>query len=315
MPIRNVLWLENTLGLNPQSDSTIVQNIGQSSFDTVIVAFLHPHSPYDLYINDTQLYTEQNGKLVPCDPQLIQTMAALYQQLKSGFATPKRLLISMGPFQSDFDNIAADVSTFVANFITMAQQLNLDGLDFDYEGVHDSKHMQLLVQLATTYAQQSQQANGQAPFITAAPYYDPQWWAGILAQTTTQSGNDFSWWNVQFYEGDSNPSPQSGASIFRTWYDAVSNAGANIQDVAAFITPGINADPNASPVYQPSTLTALVQNIQAQFPGEGGAFVWNYGFIQPDVQSWAEAIENAQPQAILQGAPPTKAARAQARAR
>jgi hypothetical protein len=171
----------------------------------------------------------------------------------------------------------------------MATQLGLNGFDFDYEGEQDAEHAALVASLVNGYA-----ALASSPLLTAAPYYGQDWWAGVLGQTTTGggSGNNFSWWNVQFYAGDSNPEPSEGAQIFGTWESAVAGANAGIADPSSFLVPGINADPNAYPVYTPDTLTKLVANIYASYPDLGGAFVWNYDYIAADVAAWANAPYN-----------------------
>lgn len=283
MASRTALYLENTLGVETGSDQ-IVQQIGDSDFDTVIVAFLHPHSPWDLYYNNTQLYQNVGGVLTPCDPALLKEMAALFNQLKTGFPVQKKLLFSMGPFQSDYDNIAGDVETFVDNFITMSQTLPFDGIDFDYEGNQDQEHADLIAQIATLYA-----AKTGSPLITAAPYYGQDWWTGILQATTTATGNLFSWFNVQLY-ASGNPDPSRGATIFATWEGPIAAANANIADPSDFTVVGVSADPSHYPNYSPQTMQELMANIRASYPTMGGGFVWNYSFIESNVAAWGEAI-------------------------
>src|SRR5262245_13032047 len=120
MNVYDGIYIENTLGVYPNTDQ-IVQTVGESVFNLCLLAFLHtrPNAPYDLYYNDTQLYKEVNGQLTPVDPQLIEAIANAVSQLKSGFPTQKTVLMSMGPFQSDFDQIAGELPTFVANLYTM----------------------------------------------------------------------------------------------------------------------------------------------------------------------------------------------------
>jgi hypothetical protein len=288
MSFRNALYLE----ANP--DASAVQAIGPTEYDLVLVAFLHtrPNDPYALFLNDTQIYQEVNGQLTPVDPTYIETLAGLIQQLKSGYSTPKTVLLSIGPFQSDFDQIAPYLDTFVNNLVIMAGQLNLDGYDFDYEGNQTRDQAELVANLAIQYSQAAAQA-GLPANVTAAPYYGQDWWAGILEKTATSSGNAFSWFNVQFYAGDSNTPPSQGPAVFESWRSAIANANTNIADPSDFIVPGINADPNAYPVYNPSDLTTLVQDIYAQYPTMGGAFVWNYQYVEQDISAWAEAAGEA----------------------
>lgn len=289
MSFVDALYVENTLGLDPAFDKTLIDSVGPSAYNLAILAFLHtrPNAPFDLYYNDTQIYQEgPNGQLEPCDPAYIQTLAQEIQQLQS---MEVRVILSLGPFQSDYDNIASDVPTFCANLYTMATQLGLNGFDFDYEGDQDSTHAALVASLVNGYA-----ALASSPILTAAPYYGQEWWAGVLQQTATGggSGNNFSWWNVQFYAGDSNPDPSQGAEIFGSWESAVAGADAGIANPSSFVVPGINADPNAYPVYSPQTLTELVANIYASYPDMGGAFVWNYDYVASNVSGWAQAPYN-----------------------
>lgn len=212
MSFVDALYVENTLGLDPAFDKTLIDSVGPSAYNLAILAFLHtrPNAPFDLYYNDTQIYQEgPNGQLEPCDPAYIQTLAQEIQELQS---MEVRVILSMGPFQSDYDNIASDVPTFCANLYTMATQLGLNGFDFDYEGDQDSTHAALVASLVNGYA-----ALASSPILTAAPYYGQEWWAGVLQQTATGggSGNNFSWWNVQFYAGDSNPDPLAGRGDLR----------------------------------------------------------------------------------------------------
>jgi hypothetical protein len=224
---------------------------------------------------------------------LIDAIASAVAQLKSGFPAQKTVLMSMGPFQSDFDNISGDLSTFVANLYTMATQLGLDGYDWDYEGEQDSQHQELLGQLSIQYAQIVQGVTGGYPFITAAPYYGADWWAGVLQQSVIGSGNAFTWFNVQFYAGNGNPPVDGGAEIFAGWESAVANAGANIGNASEFIVPGVNGSSDAYPTYSPSLLTEFLQGILAKFPEMGGAFIWNWSAISSDVSDWAQALYNA----------------------
>src|SRR6185295_1435988 len=170
MTVANALYFQDPLKLTGKAGDDAVSKLGPSPYNLVIVAFLHPHSPWDLFFSDTQVYKQADGRLTAIDPKLIQDLAAHIKQLRDGFRPEKTVLLSIGPFQSDFDNVLSDVPAFVDNLVEVAKQLGIDGYDFDYEGDFDDGHAAFLAELAKRIAEAVQKARAQKLAITAAPF-------------------------------------------------------------------------------------------------------------------------------------------------
>jgi hypothetical protein len=284
------VYVEDTVGLDPAKDKQMVANIASSVYNVVILSFLHTHpkSPNNLYFNETQLYRDGPGlDMVPYDPALLKKIAALVAQIKSGPTKP-RVLFSMGPQQTDYDQIANAVPQFVGNLYQMAQQLGFDGYDFDYEGEQDGSHAKLVANLATQYWHICKSKGASLPTITAAPFYGQDWWASVLTHSVVATGNAFSWFNVQFYAGG-NISPDDGALVFGYWENAIAKGKNGILNASQFIVPGVSADPNTGNPYTPANFTAMVSNIYGTYPDIGGGFVWKYGYVAADIVAWSEA--------------------------
>ena len=288
MTIANAVYLQDLKSLSGDAGEVLVRTLGPSAYNVVILAFLHPHSPWDLYFSGKRMYRQSGGRLVATDPILIATLAGRIERLRSEYKPLKNVLLSIGPFESDYDCVASDVPAFVDNLYTVARQLHLDGYDFDYEGRQDARHQELLAELARRYSDRVFQEEGRRPAITAAPFAEPEWWRGVLERSRTDSGSSFSWFNVQLYGADTNPAPEEAAGLFEAWESAVAAAG--IDDPSGFLVPGVNADRTVSPVFGPRDLSALVETVHAQFPEVGGGFAWSYREVSRNLSAWANAV-------------------------
>ncbi|MGN6253668.1 MAG: hypothetical protein ACTHO8_01625 [Solirubrobacterales bacterium] len=275
---RTVLWAYGFDG-KPEEVEAAVDAIGPTKFDTVILPFIHVREPLQLYYNDTPLAKVWSGL-----PKAIE-------RLKSGFPVKKRVLMSVGPFQSDFDAIAKDYMGFVREFIKFTTANRIDGMDLDYEGSFEPGDAKLLALMVENY--RSTLANA---LVTAAPYNNEEFWTGpkgVLSMTRTGQGTSmFSWFNVQFYEGTYNRRPEEYPGHFDLWAEKIGRQGNGVSDAQSFIVPGCNGAKEAERKFSPKDMEAGLRAIRQTHSSIGGGFVWNYDGLEWSPPEWADAIVN-----------------------
>src|SRR6185295_6777585 len=228
MTLANAVYLQDPRSLGGDAGERVVRSLGPSAYNVVILAFLHPRSPWDLYFCNKRMYRRVQGRLTPTDPALVATLAARIERLRSEFQPLKNVLLSIGPFEADYDRVASDLPAFVDNLYLVARQLHLDGYDFDYEGTLDGRHQELLAELAVRYSDKVFREERRRPALTAAPFAAPAWWAGVLGRARTDAGNAFSWFNVQLYGCATNPAPAEAAGRFAAWESALAATDSGI---------------------------------------------------------------------------------------
>lgn len=260
-----------------------VDAIGAAAFDVVIVPFLHIHPGGVLYLNDTAV------------SDLFDGWADKIEQLKSGFDVKKRVLLSIGGAdnEGDWASLAADIPGVVAKIVEFAKANNIDGVDLDFEGgAEGTDWAQVLGKAASEYKQQTK-----GGIVTAAPFGEPSiFWTGpggVLSAAAEAAGGEspFAWWNVQFYEGEIVVGPESYASVFENWADAVGAGGNGVADKFAFVAPGCNAVDTG---FTPGEFEAGLSSVKAGHPAVPGGFVWEYsGLGGTTPAEWADAVHTA----------------------
>ena len=277
---RNVLWLDSTIDQTQTVIEQAVAELGPTDFNVIMLPFLHVHQDQSLWYNNKPV------------SQLWSGVPAALQRLKGDFQTKKTLIASIGGWGNklDFEYAAAKPSLFWDNLSKFCADFHIDGIDLDFEGPYDDKHLACLVIMAKTI--KSQKAS---MLLTAAPYEDMDWWlgdGGLLSKTARpDGGNLFDWLNVQFYSGESNIGPSEWSATFKDWLDKLTGSwnGIGTANGPAFLVPGCNANSG----YKTSALSQGIANGLKNYPAMGGAFVWTYTQIRGNAAPWASTIKNA----------------------
>jgi len=211
------------------------KDIGTSGFTTVILGQFHVHPDGTIFYNDSPLST------------VMEALQAIPTLLKRA-GIVKRVLITFGPFASDFSSIASHLSDFKATMATLMSSSGIDGLDWDLEQQLE-QFTDLLVDLTVWASKLGRQ-------VTAAPYYDQPFWTSVLDKTQAQGGR-FAWWNLQLY----------GGAQYDQWVTS--------SVPAAFLFPGFANTQGATP----GSIQAAIQNLAGSYPTIRGGFLWRYESI------------------------------------
>ena len=246
-PSKIALYVEGTFDIaNPtpqqlQQMEDAADDIGSSGFGTVILAFLHVHEGGIFYYNNIP-FTDVYSFL----PSMIQKMKA------AGNVT--RVLVSLGPFGSDYAPVKSDPGQFQQQFLQLASTLGLDGIDFDLEQDYYD-YTELLIDLTNWAA-------GNNLTVTAAPYQESDFWTTVLKGTTTNGASNFAWWNLQVY----------GGADYGSWVQTLDGL---VDSPESFLVPGYSVQYGATPSGIESTLQGLVSS----YPSLDGCFIWQYELI------------------------------------
>ena len=235
------------------------KDICNSGFTTVILGQFHVHPDGTIYYNDSPLNTVSYA---------LSTIPALLK--RSGRI--KRVLLTFGPFSSDFSAIQQNLASFQSTMAGVLSEGGIDGLDWDLEEKLED-YTDLLVQLTVW-------ANSLNCIATAAPYYDVSFWTTVLNKTQA-AGGSFAWWNLQLY----------GGASYSQWAQSLS---------PAFLYPGYANTQGATP----STIQSALQDLGASYPTLTGGFLWRYESIAGSGYTTAQYA-----QAILNGVPAAAASR------
>jgi hypothetical protein len=243
-PLKISLYSQDTFDVeNPnqqQIDAMVASasNINSSGFGTVLLGQWHVHADGSIYYNDSPLDT------------VIQALKVIPTALKLG-GTVKKVLLSFGPFGSDFQGIQNNLALFKKTMAGVQAMTNIDGLDWDLEQEYE-KFTGLIVDL-------TKWANSLGMMVTAAPYQDQKFWTNVLKQTNTGGSAGFSWWNLQLY----------GGADYGQWVTYLKGLVPNPQ---AFLVPGFNVLAGSTPSVVQSSLSQL----ESSYPGLDGGFIWQY---------------------------------------
>lgn len=258
------IYVENTFDIaNPtqqqlQAMKDAAADLGNAGFGTVILAFLHVHSDGTFYYNGTPM-----SETLSFLPEMVAAIKA------PGIVS--RVLFSIGPQEGDYKDIQTNYQAFQRSLSTLAQQIRLDGVDFDME-VNLTTYKQLLVELVRW-------ATNSGMVVTAAPYYDEDFWFDVLRRTSSPSSKTtrFLWWNLQIY----------GGADYSTWEKDLSKTGI-LAEPGIFLVPGYNVLGGT-----PNDLQNTLQQLVASYPLLNGSFVWNYELIKQNgytASQYASAI-------------------------
>lgn len=232
------------------------KDLAASGFGTVLLGQWHVHGDGTVYYNDSPVDT------------VSWAMQTIPSMLRNGVTN---VLLTFGPFPSDFQGIADNLPAFkstIQNIIAMSNGA-VNGLDWDLEGDYE-QYEDLLVDLTNW-------ATGLGLVVTAAPYTDSTAWTDVLA-TTNQNGPGFSWWNLQLY----------GGADYGSWVGYVNNL---VPSPQSFLVPGYNIGGMS-----PSDLQSALASLEQQYPSLDGAFIWRYEDIAKNgyvTSQYAQAIAAA----------------------
>lgn len=234
-----------------EADATTLANSG---FGTILLGQWHVHSNGDIYYNNSILSSVMDN---------LQKIPAI---LKST-GQVKKVLISFGPFGSDFQDIQNNLASFESQMSNVIAISGCDGFDWDLE--QDFSTLPDILVTLTDWA------NGISDAVTAAPYNTQSYWEGILPRVTPPG---FAWWNLQLY----------GGASYSAWVGYLNGL---VPDPQSFLVPGYSVVYGATPSQIQSDLAGLKRS----FPNLDGGFIWKYEAIKTSsytVQQYATAIAN-----------------------
>lgn len=263
-PLKIALYSQNTFDVanptNPEIDKMIAAaaEISKSGFGTILLGQWHVHSDGSIYYNNSPLDT------------VIQALKVIPTALKQG-GSVKKVLISFGPFGSDFQAIKDNLAQFKNTMAGVLAQTDIDGFDWDLEQDY-SNFTDLIVDL-------TQWTNGLGKMVTAAPYQESSFWTNVLQQTNTGGSAGFSWWNLQLY----------GGADYGMW---VNDLNGLVPNPESFLVPGFSVAQGSTPTSVQSYLASL----HSSYSSLDGGFIWQY----EDIVSSAYSVQDYS-QAIAQG--------------
>ena len=243
--------------------------IANGGYTTVVLWALHVHSTGDFYYNDNLMV--QNGVIsTSSDPnakRLNPDFVALVKQLATT-GSVREILLSIGPFQSDFQAIVDNLDVAQRNFAALFAAMPITAVDFDYEPTDGPFDVDMIVDLTTML-------DGLGVGTTYCPYTDQGSWSQCLTGVYSKAGRQLvRWFNLQCYDGGYGNDPTQ-------WASAIAQAGeTGIADPASFVLPGYwVAHTGDKTLY--NTCPAQLRSILSGFAPKGvtGAWVWNSGDI------------------------------------
>jgi hypothetical protein len=168
-----------------------------------------------------------------------------------GQGSVNEVLISFGPFGTDFQAIKDNLTSFQKTMNGVQAQTAINGWDWDLEQDY-SQFSDLMVELV-------QWADGQGLMTTAAPYQVMDFWTGVLKQTNTGGSQGFAWWNLQLY----------GGADYGAWVKGLDGL---VPDPQSFLVPGYAVHLGATP----QNVETQIAGLQGTYPHLDGGFIWQY---------------------------------------
>ncbi|MGA7411778.1 MAG: glycosyl hydrolase family 18 protein [Bryobacteraceae bacterium] len=301
-PARLVLYAFNQLIGSTDSTRQMVEEVGESSFNVVILAFLNIRQS-----NGQAIFRYNDSPLA----QLPKELPAHIQKLKSGFSAPKKVLISLGGWanQDDFRSIRAiGVEKFIGQLNSQViRPLSLDGIDIDLEPAIESPEAwqsiydelgRTIVDLSNRYkAANPEHVVTHAPTsgLTAGLYIKDGRLHGlagsILESTRAASGNNIDWLNVQFYEGGA----VKNETITSFYKDqlvaglAAKSKSTGIDNPLDFLSPTFEPDFHQPLAFCQSTLRDLTQACRANGRLDSVG-LWEYGQTKAHTRDWSQGL-------------------------
>jgi hypothetical protein len=299
---RLVLYVFDRVAGPAQPIDEMIEAIGASSFNVLILAFLNIRQSNGQAIfryNDTPL------------AQLPKELPAHIQKLKSGYAAPKKVLISLGGWanQDDFRAIRSiGVEGFVGQLNSQViRPLGLDGIDIDLEPAIESPEAWQAIydELGRTIVDLTNRYKAANPHhvVTHAPtsglterlYINNgslQGLAGsILESTRAASGNNVDWLNVQLYEGGA---VKNGTitGFYKDQLVASLVAKSNSTGIAAplsFLSPTFEPDFHQPLQFCQGTLRDIAKACRAAGRLDSVG-LWEYGQTKARTRDWSQGL-------------------------
>jgi len=251
---------------------SVMTDLQQSGFTTVIAWAVHVHPNGDLIYNDPTIVS--NGAYVG-DPDWPALLATLKQA-----GSVNRLLFSVGGWDTgDFTNIQQIIqqqgtgpgSMVYQNFKALKDAIPvIDGIDLDDEDNYDTN---TIVAFSTMLHELGYQ-------VTFCPYTDINFWVDCLSALNSATPNLVTAFNLQCYAGGADNDPQD-------WIDAIAQTMGSSFDAQGFVYPGLwcrNGD-GCSSGDCPTAITARFAGWRSE--GIQGGFIWLYDDIQACASSGA----------------------------
>lgn len=232
-PNKIVLYTQGTFDVpNPNSQQkaammAAANDIIKSGFNTVILGQWHVHADGGIYYNDSLLDT------------VSQNLQTIVPALKKGGL---RVLLTFGPFGSDFGGIQKNEESFKEAIANLQGDTGIQGLDWDLEQDYD-EYTALLVDL-------TQWAGSRALVVTAAPYEERDFWLNVLKQSPSR----FAWWNLQLY----------GGADYGDW---VGYLKGKVTNPETFLVPGFKVEAGGAP----SDVQSQLKQMKSSYPSLAGA--------------------------------------------
>lgn len=308
---RRVLYvLAQFARATPKSMQTVVDTIGNSSFNVVVLSFLQAS------IVGGKLALLYNGNEFS---SLAPEVPALLARLRSGFRGRKQIMLSIGGWQhlATFEAIRSfGVSAFVRQLTQeVIQPLGLEGIDLDLEpqkGGLDQwvaahyEYGKSLAELTNEYKHvhpthlvTHAPISSVAAELYAKPAPIPGLNGGLLAATRTKNGNNIDWLNVQLYEGGL----IDGGDIAGYYRNSLTEplmkmrAQTGIAHPLHFLTPLFQPEAKQPLEFCRQTIEAIDHRCADLSVGNiSGVALWDYRQVAPSIQSWSHGLE-----AILHG--------------
>lgn len=242
-----------------------LQQLRKAPLSTVVLWAMHVHADGTFYYNGTPMV--RDGKFLTStdpkkgvNPDLEHYLKTLKEQ-----SSVQKFLVSIGPFQTDFDHIIANATAAKANFRCLMEMLPIDGFDFDYEGSYASDQVKNLVRLTILLHELG-------AMVTYCPYTEREFWLRCLAAAYEQAGNvqPVSWYNLQCYDGGAGNDPAEWAKAIQMYSQPLGIADAN-----TFVVPGLWVANTTEKSYDGKCPKAIAAQFkQWSQTGTRGGFLW-----------------------------------------
>jgi hypothetical protein len=307
-PTRRILYvLAQFSQATPEAMQNVVETIGGSSFNVLILSFLQASLVGGKL---TLLYNGNEFSL------LSPAVPALLARLRSGFGERKRLMLSIGGWQQQptFEAIRNfGVPAFVRQLTQQViEPFGFDGIDLDLEpqrggldqwiAIHD-EYGKTLAELTNEYKRvHPTHRVSHAPFskISAEIYVKPKpirgLNGGLLAATRANRGNNIDWLNVQFYEGGL----VEGGDIAGYYRDSLAaplmkmRQQTGITRPLQFLTPLFEPQAKQPLAFCQETIAAIDHRCADLHVGMvNGVALWDYRQVAPSIRDWSHGLESS----------------------
>ena len=306
---RRILYMLGQFAAStPEQMRTVVETLGPSSFNVLILSFLQAS------VAQGKLALSYNGNGFP---SLSPEVPGLLSRLRSGFGARKRVLLSIGGWQQEptFTAIRSfGVPAFVRQLTREAiQPLGLDGIDLDLEpqtggldqwmAVH-REHGKTIVDLTNEYKRvhpthvvTHAPISAVAAQMYAEPAPIPGLNGGLLHATRTRDGNNVDWLNVQLYEGGIVP----GGDIAGFYRDSLvipltrmAGQSGITGPLLSFLVPLFEPEAKQSLAFCKRSLISIDNRCADLHAGRlSGVALWDYRQVAPSVRDWSQGLEAA----------------------